>query len=111
MATTKQDLVDRIAHSTHTKRALVKTVVHQFFDEIITELARGNRLEFREFGVFETKTTPARTAQNPKTLEKIAVPAKRRAVFKPGRLMREGLNEERTGCLATAVPAQEQVNG
>jgi len=92
MATTKKDLVDRIAESTGTKRTLVKTVVQEFFDEIISELAKGNRLEFRDFGVFETKTRPARIAQNPKTLEKVEVPAKRRVVFKAGRLMKEGVN-------------------
>ena len=89
---TKKNLTDRIAESTGTKQTLVKAVVQQFFDEIIAELARGNRLEFRDFGVFETKTTPPRMAQNPRTLEKIRVPAKRRVVFKPGRMMRGGLN-------------------
>ncbi|MBN2131438.1 MAG: integration host factor subunit beta [Sedimentisphaerales bacterium] len=92
MATTKKDLIDRIAESTGAKRTLVKTVVQDVFDEIIAELAKGNRLEFRDFGVFETKTRQARTAQNPKTLEKVEVSAKRRVVFKPGRLMREGVN-------------------
>jgi nucleoid DNA-binding protein len=93
MATTpKKDLVNRIAKSTGVRQVLVKAVVQQFFDEVIAELAKGNRLEFREFGVFEPKTTPARTAQNPRTLEKIEVAARRRMVFKPGRLMREGLN-------------------
>jgi len=92
MATTKKDLIDRIAESTGAKRTLVKTVVQHFFDEIIVELAKGNRLEFRDFGVFETKTRRARAAQNPRTLEKVEVPAKRRVVFKPGRLMREGVN-------------------
>jgi len=43
MATTKKDLVDRIAESTGTKRTLVKAVVQQFFDEIIAELGTGNR--------------------------------------------------------------------
>jgi nucleoid DNA-binding protein len=71
---------------------LVKTVVQDFFDEIIAELQRGNRLEFRDFGVFETRTTRARAAQNPKTLERVDVPAKRRVAFKPGRLMRKGVN-------------------
>ena len=92
MATTKKDLIDRIAESTGATRTLVKTVVQDFFDEIIAELGKGNRLEFRDFGVFDTKTTSARTAQNPKTLEKVEVPAKRRVVFKPGRSMREGVN-------------------
>lgn len=92
MATTKKELVDRVAASTGATRTLAKAVVQQFFDEIVSELVKGNRLEFREFGVFETKTRPARVAQNPRTLEKVDVPAKRRVVFKPGRLMREGVN-------------------
>jgi len=108
MATTKKDLIDRIAETTSTKRTLVKTVVQDFFDEIIAELAKGNRLEFRDFGVFETKTRPARAAQNPKTLEKIEVPAKRRVVFKPGRLMREGVNGSLTRDATTAAAACEQ---
>ena len=83
MATTKKDLIDRIAEATGTKRVVVKAVIEQFFDDIIAELTKGNRIEFRDFGVFETRTTRARTAQNPKTLEKVAVPAKRRVVFSP----------------------------
>jgi nucleoid DNA-binding protein len=90
--TSKKDLINRIAENTGTKQVLVKAVVQQFFDAIICELAKGSRLEFRDFGVFETKATPARIAQNPKTLERVEVPAKRRVVFKPGRLMREGVN-------------------
>ena len=92
---TKKDLIDRIAESTGTRQTLVKVVVQALFDEITSELTKGNRLEFRDFGVFETKTTPARMAQNPRTLKKVEVPAKRRVVFKPGRLMREGLNGHR----------------
>lgn len=98
MATTKKDLINRIAENTRTKQVLVKSIVQQFFDQVISELAKGNRLEFRDFGVFETKTTPTRTAQNPKTLEKVEVPAKRRVTFKPGRLMREGLNGNNKIC-------------
>ena len=97
MATTKKDLIDRIAEATGTKRVLVKAVVQQFFDEIIAELSKGNRIEFRDFGVFETKISPARMAQNPKTLERVRVPAKRRVVFKAGRLTKGRLNGSRTG--------------
>jgi nucleoid DNA-binding protein len=89
---TKRELIDRIAESTQAKRAFVKATVQNFFDEIISELAKGNRLEFRDFGVFETKTRAARTAQNPKTLERIDVPAKRTVKFKAGRLIKQKLN-------------------
>ena len=89
---TKKELVDRIAERTQSKHATVKAVVQQFLDEINSELAKGNRLEFRDFGVFEVKEQAARTAKNPKTLEPVEVPARRRVKFKMGRLMREGMN-------------------
>jgi len=104
--TTKKELINCIAEAT----ILVKSVVHQFFDEIISELEQGNRLEFRDFGVFEPKATPARAAQNPRNLEKVEVPAKRRVVFEAGRSMRERLNRNHgDGRISTAV-VEEQVN-
>ena len=89
---TKKELVTRIAQSTQAKRVLVKATVQNFLDEVISELAKGNRLEFRDFGVFETKIRAARTAQNPRTLEQVHVPAKRAVKFKMGRLMRQKVN-------------------
>ncbi len=90
MATiTKKELVARIAEKTGQTKVVVKDILQRFLDEIITDLSRGNRLEFREFGVFELKERPARRAQNPRTLEKVDVPAKRVVKFKVGRLMKE----------------------
>jgi len=57
---TKKEIIDRIAENTNTKRAVVKPVIQSFLDEIIDELAKNNRLEFRDFGVFETKIRAAR---------------------------------------------------
>src|SRR5690242_10784464 len=92
MATiTKKELIDRIAEGGHHRRVQVKKVVQQFLDEIIGELGKGNRLEFRDFGVFETKIRKARKAQNPKTLEPVEVPEKRTVKFKVGRLMKQKL--------------------
>jgi integration host factor subunit beta len=88
----KQELIDRIAGKTESKRMTVKAVIQQFLDEIIAELAQGNRLELRDFGVFEPRTRESRIAQNPKTLEKVQVPANRSVKFKMGRGMRERLN-------------------
>ncbi len=89
---TKKELIDRITESTQAKRVLVKATVQNFLDEVISELAKGNRLEFRDFGVFETATRAARVAQNPKTLEQVQVPAKQIVKFKMGRLMKQRLN-------------------
>jgi len=92
MATvTKKELIDQIADATGQKRVAVKKVVQSFLDRIVVELGRGNRLEFRDFGVFEIKERRARMAQNPKTLEPVRVPPKRTVKFKIGRLMKQVL--------------------
>ena len=97
---TKKELIDRIAERTQAKRVVVKHVVQTFLDEVTAELCKNNRLEFRDFGVFETRTRVARIAQNPKTLERVEVPAKRTVKFKMGRLMKENL------CIPAAESAE-----
>ena len=49
---TKKEIVDRIAERLGARHILTKRIVQEFLDEVINELARGNRLEFRDFGVF-----------------------------------------------------------
>ena len=88
----KKELIDLIAERSQAKRILVKQIVQSFLDEIINQLCKGNRLEFRDFGVFETKKRAARTAQNPKTLQRVEVPARRTVKFKMGRLMKDNLS-------------------
>ncbi len=92
---TKKDLVNRIAESSGETKVVTKTIIQMFLDEIVRELAAGNRLEFRDFGVFEVKARRARRAQNPRTLEKVAVPPKRVVKFKVGRVMRECVTLEK----------------
>jgi len=105
---TKKELVNRIADSTRQTKVVVKEIVQHFLDEVIAELAAGNRLEFRDFGVFEVKGRAARRAQNPRTLQKVQVPAKRVVKFKVGRVLRERIGEEPEklprGSRAAAVP-------
>ena len=86
---TKKELVARISEQTGQTKVVTKEILQRFLDEIIAELARGNRLEFREFGVFELKTRPARRARNPRTREKVDVPPKRIVRFKVGRMMKQ----------------------
>lgn len=98
MATiTKKELIDRIAVSTNTRRVKAKEIVQNFLDEIINELGKGNRLEFRDFGVFESKIRKARRAQNPKTLAPVQVPQKRTVKFKVGRLMKQTMGSKTGG--------------
>jgi integration host factor subunit beta len=90
---TKKELIDRVAVQTKNRRVLVKEIFQSFLMEMINELGEGNRLEFRDFGVFETKTRAPRVAQNPKTLERVNVPSKRTVKFKVGRLMKAQLQQ------------------
>lgn len=94
--TTKKDLIDRIADQTRQKRTIVKRTVQCFLENVIGELSAGNRLEFRDFGVFEIRQRAPRMAQNPKTLERVPVPAKRTVKFKVGRLMKDALEGKLT---------------
>jgi integration host factor subunit beta len=92
---TKKELIDRISESTQANRVLIKAIVQNFLDGVIVELAKGNRLEFRDFCVFEPREQAPRKAQNPKTLERIHVPAKRVVKFKMGRLMKQKLSSHK----------------
>src|SRR3990172_6017877 len=108
MATiTKKELIDRIAERDGYKRALVKRVVQSFLDSIIQELSDGNRIEFRDFGVFESRIRASRDAQNPKTMDKVHVPSKRTVKFKIGRVLKARLHETPPALdAATGLPVE-----
>lgn len=91
---TKRELVQRIAEKTGVQQISAKDVIQSFLDEIINELARGNRLEFRDFGVFEPKSKAHRVARNPRTGDKVEVPEKTTVKFKVGRLMKRKIQKE-----------------
>jgi len=91
---TKRELVQRIAEKTGVQQISAKDVIQSFLDEIIAELAKGNRLEFRDFGVFEPKSKAHRVARNPRTGDKVEVPEKTTVKFKVGRLMKKLIQKE-----------------
>ena len=70
----------------------IEALVTTFFDEIVTRLAAGGRVELRGFGAFSTRARDARTGRNPRTGELVDVDAKRVPYFKPGKEMRANLN-------------------
>ena len=94
---TKRELVQRIAEKTGVQQVSAKEVIQSFLDEIITELAKGNRLEFRDFGVFEPKSKAQRVARNPRTGAKVQVPEKTTVKFKVGRLMKKRIQNDADG--------------
>ena len=90
MATiTKQDLVDRISDQLGCRKLDTRKIMQRFLEEITEELSRRNRLEVREFGVFEIKHRAPRKARNPQTGDTVDVPAREVVLFKPGRKLKE----------------------
>ncbi|MFW6157784.1 MAG: HU family DNA-binding protein [Planctomycetota bacterium] len=88
MATvTKRDLVSAIADACDCQQNTAHDAVQALLDQIIEELSNGNRIELRDFGVFETRTREAHTAHNPRTRETVHVPRRASVKFKPGRAM------------------------
>ncbi len=103
---TKKEIAYRISEQTGLKKVVIKRIIQGFIDEIIGELAKGNRLEFREFGVFEIKERAARRARNPRTGVPVTVPAKKVVHFKAGRLMKEQVQDQ--GSQEVEAPTQPQ---
>ena len=93
---TKNDLAKAIAENIGCNRNLALQMVDSLFGAMREKLIEGDRIEIRDFGVFvvrEVKAKPA--ARNPRTGERVYVPARRRAHFKPGKLLKEGLHKKR----------------
>ena len=109
--TTKKELTNKIAHQLGLRQMLVRDVVQTFLDECIDELKRGNRLEFRDFGVFETLSRAARKARNPKTGEVVQVPPKTVVDFKMGKRMKALINQPEPEAAAQPEPAAKPAPG
>jgi integration host factor subunit beta len=91
---TKSELVDIIAeaHGQITRRE-AEVVVNEIFGAISEALAGGDRVELRGFGSFSTKRREPRVGRNPKTGESVQVPAKVVPHFKPGKELRERVDQ------------------
>jgi integration host factor subunit beta len=100
---TKKEMVRAIAEEMNLAQVIVQEIVQRVFDGITETLEAERRIELRNFGVFEVKQRKPRKARNPRTGEKVMVPAKLVVTFKPGREM-----EERVGRLPNlpAVPSE-----
>ncbi|HIA72622.1 MAG TPA: HU family DNA-binding protein [Phycisphaerales bacterium] len=94
---TKKVLIDLISANTKYKKADVGKIMNLVLDSIVIELGKGNRIELRNFGVFESTMRASRKAQNPKTLEPVQVPAKRVVKFKPGKVMKFKVEQSAVG--------------
>jgi integration host factor subunit beta len=90
---TKAELVEQVARDTLLTKKHAELVVNTVFDSIVESLKDGDKIELRGFGSFRIRRRDARVGRNPKTGAQVQVPAKRVPYFKPGKDLRELLNE------------------
>ena len=93
---TKADLVEEVAKVTELTRKDSEVIVDTLFESVIKALRVGDKLEVRGFGSFRVRQRNARVGRNPKTGEKVEVPAKRVPYFKPSKELKDLINEDGT---------------
>lgn len=86
---TKKSLIQKISQKKGIHPNDVRTVVQSFLDEMIDVLTKGDRLEFRDFGVFEIVERKQKIGRNPKNPSvPITIPARKAVKFTPGKKMK-----------------------
>ena len=98
---TKADLVEEVSRVTELTRKDSEVIVDTLFDSVIKALKTGDKLEVRGFGSFRVRQRNARVGRNPKTGEKVEVPAKRVPYFKPSKELKDLINEDGTSVPST----------
>lgn len=93
-AVTKSELIDNLARKqSHLAYKDVELAVKTLIEEMSNALSGGERIEVRGFGSFSLHFRPPRVGRNPKTGESVALPGKHVPHFKPGKELRERVNE------------------
>ncbi|MFP4207758.1 MAG: integration host factor subunit beta [Wenzhouxiangella sp.] len=91
---TKSELIERLAaEQTHLNQTDVELAVRCIIEQLSRALAEGDRIEIRGFGSFSLHFRPPRMGRNPKTGDAVALPGKHVPHFKPGKELRERVNQ------------------
>jgi integration host factor alpha subunit len=98
---TKADLVEALANKLSFNRNDAEKAVNIVLDDIVNALKQGERVNISGFGTFSVSSREARTGRNPKTGESIEISASRSAKFKPGKQLKDSLNNS----VGTGSPA------
>jgi integration host factor subunit beta len=106
---TKAELVEDVARAAELTKKDAERLVEIVFESIIDTLNQGEKIELRGFGSFRVRERGARRGRNPKTGDPVDIPAKRVPYFKPGKELKELINEDENGAGAVgeaAAPAE-----
>jgi integration host factor subunit beta len=99
---TKADLIEEVLNITELPRKESETIVETIFGSIIGALQKGEKIEIRGFGSFRTRERRGRVGRNPKTGEKVEVPAKKIPFFKPSKELKDFVNNSEAPAAAAS---------
>jgi integration host factor subunit beta len=89
---TKADLIEEVSRVVELTRKDSEIVVETIFDSIVHSLRAGDKIEIRGFGSFRTRQRNPRVGRNPKTGDRVEVPAKKIPFFKPSKELKDLVN-------------------
>lgn len=90
---TKAELVEEVSRVSDLTKKHSEIIVETVFQSIIDALHRGEKIELRGFGSFRLRRREPRKGRNPKTGDRVDVPPKRVPYFKPGKELKDLLNQ------------------
>ncbi len=91
---TKADLIEEVSRLAELTRKDSEVIVETIFDSVVRSLRVGDKIEIRGFGSFRTRQRKPRVGRNPKTGERVEVPAKKIPFFKPSKELKDLVNGE-----------------
>ena len=103
---TKAELVEEVARVSELTKKHSEIIVNTVFDSIVRALQGDQKIELRGFGSFRIRQRRSRQGRNPKTGDRVDVPAKRIPYFKPGKELKELINSAPDGAGSTATSGQ-----
>ncbi len=91
---TKADLIEQVAQLVEVTRKDSEVIVETIFDSVVRALRAGDKIEIRGFGSFRTRKRQGRIGRNPKTGDRVEVPAKTIPYFKPSKELKDLVNSK-----------------
>ena len=97
MPMTKAELVEEVSRVSDLTKKHSEVIVDTVFQSIIDALNRGEKIELRGFGSFRLRQREPRKGRNPNTGDKVDVPPKKVPYFKPGKELKDLINQSPFG--------------
>ena len=102
---TKADLIEEVSRLAELTRKDSEVIVETIFDSVVRSLRVGDKIEIRGFGSFRTRQRKPRVGRNPKTGDRVEVPAKKIPFFKPSKELKDLINSTTTTTPAASTSA------